>query len=105
MIPSGRVVNWGSRAKRSEKAAGGDRQMGKQGAKSETTVISISSSSLSSPAALPIVCLPDFQQQSSKLPKSSLKCLTELKVLGGKKMISVVQRSRLAGLPCRGLPK
>jgi len=62
--------DWKIRAKGSEQTAGGCRQMGEAGAKRETTAISISSSSVSSPAALPIACLPDFQQLRSNLPKS-----------------------------------
>lgn len=58
---------------------------GGSGAKRETTAISISSGSLSSPAALPIVCLPDFQQQSSNLPRSAVSsqgCPSGLKLSG-----------------------
>lgn len=79
----------------------GPDRWGKRGAKRETTAISISSSSLSSPAALPIVCLPKLQQQSSNLPKSTVssqKCPSELKVLGKKnKLISMVQKQGLQG--------
>lgn len=54
-------------------------------AKRETTAISIGSGRLSPPAALPIVCLADFQQQSSNLATSTVSsqgCPSGLKLSG-----------------------